>query len=158
MQQYLLKNILVIDEIPAIAVGLQEIFRSIHPSVMVEHVDNVFTALSAPRFEKRTFDLIILGSSPQDPAGQLHPPVAELKDKFGNSRIMIYTTLYDHTLIERMEMLDIDACVHKFESPDEIQKMYLHISVGERCISGILYTLFFEYQLNKLIIPPQKEN
>lgn len=158
MQQNLLNSILVIDEIPAIALGLQEIFRSVHPSVMVEHIDNAFTALSAPRFEKKTFDLIILGSYPENPTRNLFPSIAELKGKFGNSRIMIYTTLYDYALIERMEMLDIDACVHKFESIEEVRKIYLHLSAGERCISDMLYTLFFEYQLNKLTTPTQKED
>ncbi|MBN9380884.1 MAG: response regulator transcription factor [Chitinophagaceae bacterium] len=158
MQQHLLNNILVIDEIPAIALGLQEIFRSVHPSVIVEHVENAFTALSAPRFEKKTFDLIILGSDPKDPTPNLYPALAELKGRFGNSRVMIYTTLYDYALIERMEMLDIDACVHKFESIEEVRKVYLHLSAGERCISDLLYTLFFEYQLNKLTTPHQKED
>jgi len=158
MQQYSLDNILVIDEIPAIALGLQEIFRSVRRGVKVAHVDNIFTALSSPLFEKKTFDLIILGSCPDDPSRNLPPSIAELKGKFGNSRIMIYTTLYDYELIEKMERLDIDAVVHKFESIEEVRTIYLQLSAGESCISDILYTLFFKYQLDKLTTPPKKED
>jgi len=158
MQQYSLNNILVIDEIPAIALGLREIFKSVHPGVEVEHVDNIFTALSNPRFEKKTFHLIILGSCPEDPVRNLSPSITELKGKFGNSRIMIYSTLYDYTLIEKMEALEIDAYVHKFETIEEIRDIYLHLAAGERCISDILYTLFFKYKLDQQVTRSQKED
>jgi DNA-binding NarL/FixJ family response regulator len=158
MQHYSLNNILVIDEIAPIALGLQEIFRSVLPDIRVEYVDNIFTAMSAPRFEEKTFDLIILGSWPEDPSRDLPPSIKELKGKFGNSKVMIYTTLYDHTLIEKMEMLDIDAYVHKFETVEEIRDIYLRLSDGERCISEILHTLYFKYKLDQQATRSKKED
>jgi DNA-binding NarL/FixJ family response regulator len=150
MQQHPLNNILVIDEIPTIALGLQAVFRSVHPAATVDSVENIFTALSAPRFEKKKFDLIVLGSLPDDPSRNLHQPIKELKDRFDGSRIMVYTTLYDHELIEKMETLHIDAYVHKFEAIEEVRDIYIRLTADENCISNMLYTLFFKYQLGRL--------
>ena len=59
MQAPYLIRILVIDEIPLISVGLQEVFRSIHPDIRVEYTDSVFRALSSREYENNRFHLVI---------------------------------------------------------------------------------------------------
>ena len=139
-------HILVIDEIPLIAVGLQECFRSIDPAIRVEHIESVFTALSAKSFENVAWQLIILGSTEENTPGSLLLPASELKGRFPGSHIMIYTGNYDPHIIEKMKETGIDAYVHKAEPVDEIRKAYQYIMAGEPYISGIFHTLFFDYR------------
>jgi DNA-binding NarL/FixJ family response regulator len=138
-------RILVIDEIPPIAVGLQEVFRSVNPSVQVEYCDNVFTALSASSYADATFDLVIIGSFQEPYSMSLEQTVSELKERFGQPRLMIYTSDYDPFVIEKMIGAGIDAYVHKHESVDELRKAYGCLSAGERFISGIFHTLYYDY-------------
>ena len=148
MQQCPLNSILVIDEMPLIAPGLREVFRAIHPAVTVDHIENIYTALSAPNLAEKTFDLIILGSWPEESSNDIYPSLPGLKEKFGNSRLMIYSTRYDYTLLERMQPLGIDAYIHKWEAIDEVIKGYERLSAGLPYISRILHTLFYDFQLN----------
>lgn len=145
MEQCPLNNVLVIDEMPLIAVGLQEVFRSLDPSIKVEFSENIYSALAAPGLEGRVFDLIVLGSWPEEASQHLYPSIAGLKGKFGAGRVMIYTTLYDHTLIENRGAWGIDAYVHKFESIEEIRKTYSRLTRGESYVSEIFHTLYYEY-------------
>jgi len=145
MEQCPLNNVLVIDEIPLIAVGLQEVFRSLHPSIKVGFFENIYSALGTPGPEGRVFDLIVLGSWPEDAFSHLYPSIAGLKEKFGASRVMLYTTLYDYTIIEKMAECGIDAYVHKFEPVDEVVNAYRRLAAGAPYISGMLQTLFYDY-------------
>ena len=54
-------SVLVIDEMPLIVVGLRETLRSMQPSIQIDYAEHVLTVLSSPTFDKRSFDLIILG-------------------------------------------------------------------------------------------------
>ena len=128
-------HILVIDEIPLIAVGLQEVLRSIDPTVHVEYTETVFTALSARSFEGKTWDIIVLGSTEESPPGSLLLPAAELKQKFPGSRIMIYTDRYDPEVISQVASGAVDACVHKHEGADEVLNAWRHLSAGETWLS-----------------------
>ena len=128
-------HILVIDEIPLIAVGLQEVFRSIHPDFRVESTGSAFTALSAKTFEGIAWDLIILGSTEESTPGSLLLPAAELKEKFPGARVMIYTDRFDSTVITKVESGEIDACVHKHEGADELVKAWRRLSAGKTYLS-----------------------
>lgn len=159
-----MNDIMVIDEVPAIALGLQESFRSLNYGVSTTHVENIYTALSSKSYEGKKFDLIIIGDQPEkyeeDPLktslDDLLKTVAACKSRFGNSRIMIYSFNYDHAIIEKMEETGIDAYVHKFESIDEIRKAYSCLLFGQRYISGIFHTLYYEYCLRMGKLPPEK--
>lgn len=128
-------HILVIDEIPLIAVGLQEVFRMIHPDVRLEYTESPFTALSSPAFGGKSWDLIVLGAPEQSLPGSLLLPAAELKAKFAGCRIMIYTDTFDPALIAQLRSGAIDACVHKHEAADEIVKAWRHLSAGKTYLS-----------------------
>jgi DNA-binding NarL/FixJ family response regulator len=145
MEQCPLNNVLVIDEVPLIATGLQEVFRSLQPSIKVEFFENIYAALGRPNPEGRGFDLIVLGSWPEDPLSHLYPSIAGLKEKFGASRVMIYSSAYDPVIIEKMEAAGIDAYVHKFESIEEIRKAYCLLAKGESYVSGIYHALYYAY-------------
>jgi DNA-binding NarL/FixJ family response regulator len=149
-----LNKILVIDEIPLVHLGLQEVFRTVNESARVEHLENIFTVLSSKAYENTVFDLIVIGSLPEKFSENFHYTVAELKIRFGNPRIMLYTTTYEHTIIEKMGHGGVDAYVHKFEPVEEIRKAYLRLQAGELYISGIIHTLYYEYGL-KLQKPPE---
>jgi len=140
-------HVLVIDEIPLIAIGLREVLRLLNPSVEVEYTEGIYTALSAPALHGKSFDLIILGVQASGFQTNLSQPASELKERFGG-RIMIYTDQYDPTLIEKIQEWGIDACVHKYESPEEVRNAYIRLSTGEPYVSGILYALYYTYRLN----------
>jgi len=145
-------HILVIDEMPLIAVGLREIFRSANPEAQVEYTSSVFTALSAKEYDGRSFGLVILGAGPSDSPEDLFRSASELKQRFDGCRVLVYTDQYDPILIRKIKEGDdkgiIDACVHKFEPIEEIRNAYLHLLAGETYISAILHTLYFAYRLN----------
>lgn len=157
MESYPLNNILVIDEVPAIALGLQEIFRSVHHSISIEHIENIFTALSLGSYEGKSFDLIIIGEQTGHSSPNLPLSITELKGRFGNRRIMVYSPNYDHAIIEKMEESGIDAYIHKFESCAEIRKAYTCLEAGEGYISDIFHTLYYEYCLRLDKLPPRKD-
>lgn len=158
MQSAPLNNILVIDEVPAIAVGLQEIFRFFHNPIGLEYTDNLFTALSSKSYEGKKFDLLIIGEQTDRPSANLPQSIAELKSRFGPCRIMLYTPNYDHALIEKMEEAGIDAYVHKYEPIEEIRQAWSHLLAGEGYISAIFHTLFYEYSLRlDKMYPPKNQ-
>lgn len=139
-------RILVIDEVPLIAVGLREVFRSINPSIQVEYSASLFTALSAKAYSNSTFDLVIIGSFQDGLWTALQQAASELKERFGQPLVMIYSNAYDPLIVEKMSETGIHAYVHKHESIDEIINAYRHLSAGEPYISGIFHTLYFDYR------------
>lgn len=141
-------NILVVDEIPLISVGLQEVFRSIHPAIRVEYTDSVFRALSSREYENRGFHLVILGSDEERSSNDLLLHATGLKQRFTGSRVVVYTDQYAPELIAKTAEGIIDACIHKHESAEEIRKAYTHLSAGETYISSIFDTLYYSYGLN----------
>jgi DNA-binding NarL/FixJ family response regulator len=157
MQSNPMNNILVIDEVPTIALGLQEIFRTISNGIRVEQVENVFTALSSRSYEGKKFDLIIIGEQTGHPSENLPRTITECKNRFGSNRVMIYSSNYDHAIIEKMEESGIDAYIHKYEPIEEIRKAYACLKAGEGYISGIFHTLYYEYCLRLDKLPPPKD-
>jgi DNA-binding NarL/FixJ family response regulator len=139
-------HILVIDEIPLISIGLRQVFESIHPDTRLEHTSSVFTALSAPAFESVPWYLIVLDLDAGAQPGSFLLPAAELKTKFPSSRLMIYSSIYDPSIIEKMPAIGIDAYVHKYESADEIRIAFLHLTGGQPYLSGIFRTLYYDYR------------
>src|ERR1700749_4695923 len=140
-----LDRILVIDDLPIIPLAFQDIFRSINPAAIVEYSENVFTALSAKALANVRFDLIITGSLSDSWSDHFHQAITELKRRFGNPLIMVYSGSYDPVIIEKMTDTGIDAYVHKYESIEEIRKAYTTLSDGQPFISGIFHTLYFDY-------------
>ena len=140
-----LDKILVIDDLPLIPLAFQEVFRAINSAAVVEYSENIFSALSARIYEQARFDLVITGSLQDNYSEQLQQAVTELKKKFDNPKIMLYSSAYDPLIIEKMPEAGIDAYVHKYESIEEIRKAYTRLSNGEPYISGIFHTLYFEY-------------
>ncbi|HEY4108902.1 hypothetical protein [Puia sp.] len=141
-------HILIIDEIPLLSVGLQEVFRSIHPDIRVEYTGSVFTALSTASFGSRNWFLIVLGSSEESAPVSLLLPAAELKEKFPGSLIMLYSDRFDPAFIPKLESATINAIVHKHEGADEIAKAWRHLVAGK------------SYWSPKFLQPPgsQKQN
>ncbi len=148
MQTPYIISILVIDEIPLISVGLQEVFRSIHPAIRVEYTDSVFRALSSREYENKSFNLVILGSDEENSSGNLLLHATGLKQRFAGSRVMVYTDQYDPDLIAKTAEGIIDACIHKHEPAEEIKKAYNHLSAGETYISSIFDTLYYSYRFH----------
>ena len=146
MQAPYLIHILVIDEIPLISVGLQEVFRSIHSSIRVEYTDSVFRALSSREYENRTVHLVILGSDEEKSSDSLLIHAIGLKKRFAGSRIMVYTDQYDPELLAKTAEGTIDACIHKHEPAEEIKKAYDRLLAGETYISSIFDTLYYSYR------------
>lgn len=140
-----LNKILVIDDLPLIPLAFQEIFRSVNPLTVVEYSENIFSALSAKMYANAVFDLVITGSLQENYSENLHQAVTELKKKFRNPRIMIYSSAYDPVIIEKMASVGIDAYVHKYESLEEIKKAYSHLSQGQSFVSEIFHTLYYDY-------------
>jgi DNA-binding NarL/FixJ family response regulator len=140
-----LDKILVIDDLPLIPLAFQEVFRAINKSAKVEYSENIFSALSARIYANAVFDLVITGSLQDNFSEQLQQAVTELKKKFGNPRIMLYSSAYDPVIIEKMAATGIDAYVHKYESIEEIRKAYIHLGKGESYVSEIFHTLYYEY-------------
>jgi len=147
MPSPLINNILVLDEMPTIALGLQGIFRTSHESVHIEHIENIFTALSSRSYEGKRFELAVIGEQPGSPSDDLLRSIAELQHRFGPMKIMVYSPNYDHSLLEKMEMAGIDAYVHKYEAVAEIRKAFSCLLAGETYISPIYRTLYYEYGL-----------
>ncbi len=141
-------SVLIIDEMPMLAAGLREVLSSVHPAIKLEYADNVLTVLSAPSYENRTFDLIILGSGEDNSTGGFLLPAAELKEKFPGTRIMIYTDEYDPILIGKIGD-GIDAIVHKYEGAGEIRTAWLRLLEGECYLSPMLHSLYVLYRLNR---------
>lgn len=148
MESFPLNNILVIDEFPLIAIGLQEVFRHLDPSVSVVHTENIFTALSSPALKEKQFGLIVVDPKTEISRDNLRQSIYELKERFNKTKLMIYSKIYDHELIEKMDTSGIDAYVHKYEDIKELRNAFSRLSQGERYISGILYTLYYEYHWN----------
>jgi DNA-binding NarL/FixJ family response regulator len=140
-------RILVIDDLPLIPLAFQEVFRFINPAATVDYSENIFTALSAKAYANMSFDLVITDSLQDNFSKNMHQAVSELKKRFGQPLIMIYSGSYDPLIIEQMEIVGIDAYVHKYESIDEIRKAYAELSKGERYISGIFHTMYYQYGL-----------
>ncbi len=149
-------SVLIIDEMPLIVVGLRETLRSVHPAVQIDHADHVLTALSSSESQKRSYDLIILGSGEEGflGSGEAHStdgyllPAAELKAKYPGARIMIYTEDYDPVLISKIGD-GIDACIHKHEGADEIRTAWYRLLQGECYLSPMLHSLYVLYRLNR---------
>jgi DNA-binding NarL/FixJ family response regulator len=78
-----------------------------------------------------------------------HQAVTELRNRFGQPRIMIYSSSYDPQIIEKMREAGVDAYVHKFEPIEEIRKAYQHLSNGDSFISDIFHTPYYGYGLKK---------
>lgn len=140
-----LDKILVIDDLPLIPLAFQEVFRSINKSAVVDYSENIFSALSARAYATVTFDLVITGSLQDNFSEQLQQAVRELKKKFGNPLVMLYSSAYDPVIIEKMAPTGIDAYVHKYESIEEIRKAYIRLGKGSPYISEIFHTLYYEY-------------
>lgn len=138
-------RVLVIDDLPLIPLAFQEVFRSANPSATVKYCGNIYTALSAKTYSDSTFDLVILGSVFQRWSTGLEQTITELKARFGNALIMLYSGVYDPEIIEKMETSGIDAYVHRYEAIEEIREAYLHLSKGTRFVSGIFRTLYDDY-------------
>lgn len=149
MQAPYLISVFVIDEIPLISVGLQEVFRTIDPTIHVEYTDNVFRALSAREYEDKSFQLIILGSDEERSCDSLLLHATELKQRFAGSRVMVYTDQYDPELIARTAEGVIDACIHKHEPAEEIRIAYSRLAAGGSYISSIFDTLYYSYRLKE---------
>ncbi len=145
-----LDRILVIDDLPMIPLAFQEVFRSINASAVVEHSGNVFSALSAKKYTDTAFDLIITDSFQDHFSASLQQAVTALRNRFGQPRIMIYSSSYDPQIIEKMAEAGIDAYVHKFEPIEEIRKGYQHLSRGESFVSAIFHTMYHDYRLKKI--------
>lgn len=139
-------HILVIDEIPLLSVGLQQVFRYVHNDIRVEHTPSVFTALSATALQSVPWYLIVLDATEGSQPGSLLLPAAELKEKFPSSHIMIYSGIYDPLIVEKMRETGIDAYVHKYESADEVGKAFQRLSAGQSYVSGIFRTLYDDYR------------
>jgi DNA-binding NarL/FixJ family response regulator len=149
-----LNRVLVIDDVPVIAFGLLETFSLLNRSVTVAYEANVFSALSSPLRTAEVFDLLVVGVLPEDASPALWNALAELKSRFGHPRLMLYASHYNHTVIEKMEQWGVDAYVHRYESMDEIQKAYTRISLNERYISELFYTLYNDYCLTREWMAP----
>lgn len=147
MPSPLINNILVLDEMPTIALGLQGIFCSFNETVHIEHIENIFTALSSKSLEEKNFDLAVIGEQLGSPSDDLLRTIAELQHRFGPMKIMVYSPNYDHSLLEKMETSGIDAYVHKYEAVAEIRKAFSCLLAGEPYISPIYRTLYYEYGL-----------
>jgi len=143
-----LDKILVIDEMPLVSLAFQEVFRTVNTAATVAYTENIFTALSSGAFDQANFDLVITGAVPDHFSQELRLSVTELKEKFPNTRIMIYSIAYDPSIIEKMEEAGIDAYVHKYEPLDEIRKAYTRLSSGQPHVSEIFRTLYHEYGLH----------
>jgi DNA-binding NarL/FixJ family response regulator len=90
-----LDRILVIDDLPLIPLAFQEVFRSINPSARVEYSENIFTALSAKSYTNTVFDLVITGSFQEGYTTNLRQAVTELKNRFNQPKVIIYSSTYD---------------------------------------------------------------
>ena len=136
---------MVIDDLPIIHLAFLEIFRNINSSVTVAYSANIFSALSSRTFANTRFDLVIAGSLQNDFSGNLQQTVTELKNRFGEPKIMVYSGTYDPALIGNMVEIGIDAYVHRFESIEEMRKTYCQLAKGGSYVSEIFHTLYYDY-------------
>jgi DNA-binding NarL/FixJ family response regulator len=143
-----LNRILVIDEVPVIAFGLQQVFLSLNTSITAEHSDNILQPLSAVAYKNKAFDLVVLGMLPDGSSENVQEVLTDLKKQFGNPKVMLYVTEYDHMIIEKIEEWGLDGYVHKYESIEELQRAYTCLAADERYISEMFHTLFNDYHLN----------
>jgi len=128
-------HILIVDEVPLISVGLQQVFRSVHPDTRVEYTGSIFTALSSTAIGKIPWYLIILGSSEETQPGSLLLPAAELKEKFPSCLIMIYSDRFDPAFIKSLDTGAINACVHKHEGAGELVTAWRRLANGKSYLS-----------------------
>ena len=141
--------VLVLDDMPLIAHGLQEVLRTVHPAIVVEYAESVFHVLSAPAYSHRSFSVIVLGSDEDHSPGGLLLPAAELKAKFPTSRIVIFTDRYDPAVIAKTGQGTIDACLHKLEGATQIRAAWIKLAAGEPYLSPLLQSLYDAYRLNR---------
>jgi DNA-binding NarL/FixJ family response regulator len=149
MPQSRYNNILIIDEMPLIAQGIENVLRSEEPGIKVEYAGNVFHVLSAKAYDGRPLDLVILGDGEDHTPGSLLLPAAELTARFPGSRIMILSTTYEPLIIEKMSNTGIGAYVHKHEDIQVIKQAWRHLSAGDTYVSPIFETLYSVYRLSK---------
>jgi len=136
-----LDRILVIDDLPLIPLAFQEVFRKTNPSVNVYYSENIYTTLSAKAWDNTVFDLVIIGSLQEGDTNNLRMAVTDLRKRFGQPLIMVYTNVYDPLIAQNMTETGIDAYVHKYEPVHEIRRIYEQLSKGETPISAIFLTL-----------------
>lgn len=146
---YTLNRVLVIDDVPVIAFGLLETFTALNKHVSVDYESSIFTALTSAAWAGNTYDLLVVGILPGNDSESTWKVLAALTKRFGHPKVMLYASHYNHTVIEKMEPLGIDAYVHRYECMEEIQKAYIRISANERYISELFYTLFNDYCLTR---------
>lgn len=153
----LLNKVLVIDEMPVIGLGLQEAFRAINPEVTVESAENLFTVLSSPAYHDHRFDLVIAAPPNDGLATDILQPVTDLREKFPDTRILLFAESYDPSIIEKMKPAGVDAYVHKYEPVEELRTAYRKLAGGESYISGIFHTVYFKYGMNPAFIQRQDD-
>ncbi len=153
----LLNKVLVIDEMPVICLGLQEAFRAINKEVTVESAENLFTVISSPTYDHKAYDLIIAAPPNDGYADDILQPVADLRKKFPEPKILLFAESYNPTIIEKMKPLAIDAYVHKYEGIKEIREAYEKLSENESYISGIFHTIYFKYGLNPAFLQQRND-
>lgn len=146
---YTLNRVLVIDDVPVIAFGLLETFTALNKQVSIDYESSVFSALSSAAHTGKTFDLLVIGLLPGHDAESIWNVLAVLTKRFGDPKLMLYASHYNHTVIEKMEQLGIDAYVHRYECMAELQRAYIRISANERYISELFYTLYNDYCLTR---------
>jgi DNA-binding NarL/FixJ family response regulator len=142
---YTLNRVLVIDDVPVIAFGLLETFTALNKNVAIDYESSVFCALSSAAYTGKTFDLLVIGILPGHDTESMWKVLVALKKRFGNPKLMLYASHYNHMVIEKMEQLGIDAYVHRYECMEEIQRAYIRIAANERYISELFYNLFNDY-------------
>lgn len=142
-------RILVIDEIPLLSVGLNEVFRSMNPDIQLEYTDSIFRALSSREYKNREFHLIVLGSDDERASGNLLVHATGLKERFPGCRVMIFTDEYSPDLIAQTTGELVDACIHKHEPIEEIRNTYTQLSQGKCYVSAIFETLYHSYRLDR---------
>ncbi len=142
-------KVLLVDEMPLIAAGLQEILRPIYPSVQVEYAVSIFTVLSSAAYQDKSFDLVVLGSGEDHSPGSFLLAAAEIKQRFPECQIMIYTDRYEPVLIDKLGHGIIGACVHKHEATGELHRACARLIAGESYLSPMLDLLYTVYRLNR---------
>ena len=147
-------NILFIDKIPLLAFAFQELIRRVNTAAHVRYEENYFSVLSRPVEREFGYGLIVIGGDLEDPTVHLRVPIYELRSKFPEARVMVYSAVYDPGVIEMVENGTIDACLHTYEPVEEVRSAYEHLLRGENFISSMLRTLYYEYQLTKERILP----
>jgi DNA-binding NarL/FixJ family response regulator len=141
--------VLVIDEIPLIAAGLEEILQSVQPGTAVIYACNVFTVLSSRSYAGKTFGLIVLGSAGSRSPSDTLRNISALKAQFPRARIMLCTDQYEPGLIDKLEERMLDGYIHKHEDVGEIRNGLTRILSGEAYLSPMLDTLYHTWRFNR---------